>query len=372
VALAARPAARDVATDVDGLRHAVDVGTDAAAMTRAAKSGPDARDDPEVRLAAPRDVGTSPGVGERVRDASVGVGTRSASPPPGFTSFPPETRDSGVDPSPLLADKALNTDLSAASFAKDVTATRARDEALSELAELKETDAREREKTAKWKARCESLRLELAGAMEKRAEAEEKVSALRATLDAAETRERERASARARASAASAGVGEGEGAADADAFSAASLPDTEEGVAEFLASAKRRADEAVAAADALRRELETREDEHAKAVSATRAAIRNLRGSSPADRAAYLEALRIHAEDAEKRRAEREARPVLKNALRVAAGAARDAFAREYRGGSGSARARRGQRGRADGARFRRGDSARARARVHGDGAGCG
>jgi hypothetical protein len=319
VALAARPAARDVATDVDGLRHAVDVGTDAAAMTRAAKSGPDARDDPEVRLAAPRDVGTSPGVGERVRDASVGVGTRSASPPPGFTSFPPETRDSGVDPSPLLADKALNTDLSAASFAKDVTATRARDEALSELAELKETDAREREKTAKWKARCESLRLELAGAMEKRAEAEEKVSALRATLDAAETRERERASARARASAASAGVGEG--AADADAFSAASLPDTEEGVAEFLASAKRRADEAVAAADALRRELETREDEHAKAVSATRAAIRNLRGSSPADRAAYLEALRIHAEDAEKRRAEREARPVLKNALRVPAAA---------------------------------------------------
>ena len=319
VALAARPAARDVATDVDGLRHAVDVGTDAAAMTRAAKSGPDARDDPEVRLAAPRDVGTSPGVGERVRDASVGVGTRSASPPPGFTSFPPETRDSGVDPSPLLADKALNTDLSAASFAKDVTATRARDEALSELAELKETDAREREKTAKWKARCESLRLELAGAMEKRAEAEEKVSALRATLDAAETRERERASARALASAASAGVGEGEGAADA--FSAASLPDTEEGVAEFLASAKRRADEAVAAADALRRELETREDEHAKAVSATRAAIRNLRGSSPADRAAYLEALRIHAEDAEKRRAEREARPVLKNALRVPAAA---------------------------------------------------
>ena len=321
VALAARPAARDVATDVDGLCHAVDVGTDAAAMTRAAKSGPDARDDPEVRLAAPRDVGTSPGVGERVRDASVGVGTRSASPPPGFTSFPPETRDSGVDPSPLLADKALNTDLSAASFAKDVTATRARDEALSELAELKETDAREREKTAKWKARCESLRLELAGAMEKRAEAEEKVSALRATLDAAETRERERASARALASAASAGVGEGEGEGAADAFSAASLPDTEEGVAEFLASAKRRADEAVAAADALRRELGTREDEHAKAVSATRAAIRNLRGSSPADRAAYLEALRIHAEDAEKRRAEREARPVLKNALRVPAAA---------------------------------------------------
>ena len=327
VALAARPAARDVATDVHGLRpHAVDVGTDAAAMTRAAKSGPDARDDPEVRLAAPRDVGTSPGVGERVRDASVGVGTRSASPPPGFASFPPETRDSGVDPAPLLADKALNTDLSAASFAKDVTATRARDEALSELAELKETDAREREKTAKWKARCESLRLELAGAMEKRAEAEEKVSALRATLDAAETRERERASARAlKPSAASAGVGEGEGAADADAdadaFSAASLPDTQEGVAEFLASAKRRADEAVAAADALRRELETREDEHAKAVSATRAAIRNLRGSSPADRAAYLEALRIHAEDAERRRAEREARPVLKNALRVPAAA---------------------------------------------------
>ena len=328
VALAARPAARDVATDVHGLRpHAVDVGTDAAAMTRAAKSGPDARDDPEVRLAAPRDVGTSPGVGERVRDASVGVGTRSASPPPGFASFPPETRDSGVDPAPLLADKALNTDLSAASFAKDVTATRARDEALSELAELKETDAREREKTAKWKARCESLRLELAGAMEKRAEAEEKVSALRATLDAAETRERERASARAlKPSAASAGVGEGEGAADADAdadadASAASLPDTEEGVAEFLTSAKRRADEAVAAADALRRELETREDEHAKAVSATRAAIRNLRGSSPADRAAYLEALRIHAEDAERRRAEREARPVLKNALRVPAAA---------------------------------------------------
>ena len=305
VALAARPAARDAATDVDGLHRAVDVGTDAAAMTRAAKSGPDARDDPEVVLAAPRDVGTSPGVGARVRDVSVGVGTRVASPPPGFAAFPPETRECGVDPSPLVADAALNTEVSAAAFAKDVTATKARDEALEKLASMEAAEGKEREKTAKWKARCESLRAELAGAMERRAEAETKAKELQTTLDSVGTQKRERV---ARSVGASVG-GEGDAADDAS-----SAPAAEEGANAAL-------DDALAAADALRRELETREDEHAKAVSATRAAIRNLRGSSPADRASYLEALRIHAEDAERRRREREAGAILQNALRPPAAA---------------------------------------------------
>ena len=268
VALAARPAARDAATDVDGLHRAVDVGTDAAAMTRAAKSGPDARDDPEVVLAAPRDVGTSPGVRARVRDVSVGVGTRVASPPPGFAAFPPETRECGVDPSPLVADAALNTEVSAAAFAKDVTATKARDEALEKLASMEAAEGKEREKTAKWKARCESLRAELAGAMERRAEAETKAKELQTTLDSVGTRKRERVARSVGGVGASVG-GEGDAADDAS-----SAPAAEEGANAAL-------DDALAAADALRRELETREDEHAKAVSATRAAIRNLRGSSP-------------------------------------------------------------------------------------------
>ena len=294
-------------------------------MTRAAKSGPDARDDPEVVLAAPRDVGTSPGVGARVRDVSVGVGTRVASPPPGFAAFPPETRECGVDPSPLVADAALNTEVSAAAFAKDVTATKARDEALEKLASMEAAEGKEREKTAKWKARCESLRAELAGAMERRAEAETKAKELQTTLDSVGTQKRERV---ARSVGASVG-GEGDAADDAS-----SAPAAEEGANAAL-------DDALAAADALRRELETREDEHAKAVSATRAAIRNLRGSSPADRAAYLEALRIHAEDAERRRREREAGAILQNALRP------PAERRRLRRGERRLRARRRRRWRA-------------------------
>jgi hypothetical protein len=288
---------RNVATDVDGLAAVMrDVGVDTGPLTSATRSGPDARDDPEVVISAPRDVGTSPGICERVRNVSVGVnvGGQSSPPPRGYFDSHRNTRETGVDPKALTHDAATATELSTANFNRDMTAVAERDALVERNAELAKAEVSLKEKTQKWKLRCESLRGELGRAMEKTAQAETAAETLRASVAKTE------AAGTVKAQPADAGSVSGDLSTDTP------IPQTPEAIAAALTAALGQAKDAVAAADALRDELASRDEEHARAVSATRSAIRNLRGSSPADRAAYLEALRIHADDASARRRERE------------------------------------------------------------------
>ena len=57
----------------------------------------------------------------------------------------------------------------------------------------------------------------------------------------------------------------------------------------------------------LRNEVRSRDAEHSHMVASLRTTIRGMRNATPADRAAYLEALRIHSENADRSRREREA-----------------------------------------------------------------
>ena len=285
---------KDAATDVECLAVMRDVGVDALTLTSVARSGPDAKDDPEVVIAAPRDQGTSPGIGERVRSVSVGVGVGgwSSIPPPG-EMFPPETRETGVDPVPITLDTATSPKMSTAQFKHDMTAVAERDALAKKVFEFEQTEKHLKEKSEKWKVRCESLRLELAKTMEKTSLAEQEVTSLREQLAKTESHEKQRAV-------------KIDAAANGAFHTDAPLPSTREAIVAALSSVSVQARDAVASADALRLELNAREEEHARSVSATRTAIRNLRGSSPADRAAYLEALRISTDNAASRRRERE------------------------------------------------------------------
>ena len=293
----ATTAKTSVATDVEGLRPiTLERGTDAAPVMATVRSGPDGADDP-VTLAAPRDAATSPGVGERRRDVSVGVGTRS-SPPPGGGG---ETRDTGSDPAPLTTETATETEVSTALFDVDLTAAEERDRLRAELEARAAEAAATIEKSQKWKSRCESLRGELAETMARleasgaetttlRDELTRARSALAAAEEIRDVGDMPASRARAKVAELEEMLATRDGAGDA-----------------ALRAAKRTAEAAEKEAERLRAELGERDAEHARMISSLRSTIRGMRDSTPADRAAYLEALRLHAEAAERERDARNA-----------------------------------------------------------------
>ena len=293
----ATTAKTSVATDVEGLRPiTLERGTDAAPVMATVRSGPDGADDP-VTLAAPRDAATSPGVGERRRDVSVGVGTRS-SPPPGGGG---ETRDTGSDPAPLTTETATETEVSTALFDVDLTAAEERDRLRAELEARAAEAAATIEKSQKWKSRCESLRGELAETMARleasgaetttlRDELTRARSALAAAEEIRDVGDMPASRARAKVAELEEMLATRDGAGDA-----------------ALRAAKRTAEAAEKEAERLRAELGERDAEHARMISSLRLTIRGMRDSTPADRAAYLEALRLHAEAAERERDARNA-----------------------------------------------------------------
>ena len=79
-------------------------------------------------------------------------------------------------------------------------------------------------------------------------------------------------------------------------------------------AAKRTAEAAEKEAERLRAELGERDAEHARMISSLRSTIRGMRDSTPADRVMYLEALRLHAEAAERRNATARNAPVARAA----------------------------------------------------------
>ena len=293
----ATTAKTSVATDVEGLRPiTLERGTDAAPVMATVRSGPDGADDP-VTLAAARDAATSPGVGERRRDVSVGVGTRS-SPPPGGGG---ETRDTGSDPAPLTTETATETEVSTALVDVDLTAAEERDRLRAELEARAAEAAATIEKSQKWKSRCESLRGELAETMARLEASGAETTTLRDELT--------------RARSALAAAEEIRDVGDMPASRArAKVAELEEMLAtrdgagdSALRAAKRTAEAAEKEAERLRAELGERDAEHARMISSLRSTIRGMRDSTPADRAAYLEALRLHAEAAERERDARNA-----------------------------------------------------------------
>jgi hypothetical protein len=340
----------DRATDTEGLVRpvlCVDAATDAAPVTVEMRTGPDGASDP-VLVAAPRDAATSPGASARVisRDVSTGVGT-STSPPPGRQVL----RDTGCDPALLTFNARIGTDVDGAAVDAGVSAAAERDAlkrrlteetaaAASALAAERERAAAAADKAKKWKGRSESLRVDLAAAMEKAADAERRLAdetvdlqlrlraeeSARVALERAsqlriqapdtpgppgalaeasappapaapwqhetvqDANERQLVAAQEAAAAAGARVVQLEEIISSRDRAGASAVTAAVNAAHADADAAQR-DAAAAAVEAqrLHTELRGRDAEHAQMITALRSTIRGMRNSTPADRAAYLE-----------------------------------------------------------------------------------
>ena len=292
----ATTAKTSVATDVEGLRPiTLERGTDAAPVMATVRSGPDGADDP-VTLAAPRDAATSPEWASGAATSPSASGRDRVRPGGGG-----ETRDTGSDPAPLTTETATETEVSTALFDVDLTVAEERDRLRAELEARAAEAAATIEKSQKWKSRCESLRGELAETMARleasgaetttlRDELTRARSALAAAEEIRDVGDMPASRARAKVAELEEMLATRDGAGDA-----------------ALRAAKRTAEAAEKEAERLRAELGERDAEHARMISSLRSTIRGMRDSTPADRAAYLEALRLHAEAAERERDARNA-----------------------------------------------------------------
>ena len=323
----ARAACVDRSTDTEGLVMGVvyaEVGTDAAPITAEMCTGPDGAADP-VLMSAPRDAATSPGAMHATfRDASTGVGT-STSPPPGRQIL----RDTGSDPEPLTFEAQVGTDLDGSAVEAGTVAVEEREELRQRLADEEEASAAARkvaaaetENAKKWKDRSEALRVDLAAAIEKAADAERRLAE-----ETSELRVRLRAEENAKLALERAPQLRIEQTTDippalqstlmGESLVAARGALPRVGDVAFTAAAEAARAEATAAAEEVQRlqdELRTRDAEHAQMITALRSTIRGMRNSTPADRAAYLEALRIHSDSAERNKREREEAAAAKSA----------------------------------------------------------
>jgi len=288
----AAAAAHDKGTDVDGLRPlCVDAATEARAMTTETRSGPDPGG--VGSTTAPRDASTSPGGEAKTVD---GTGRRA------YYISRVDTATSGCDAIALTFDAGVSTELQGDAAANLTTLAEIGERRGKEVASLEKRLAAASEKWKKWKARCDGLKSELATSTE-RAAALERAASGDVRLGHADYHYAETASDRdapAAAYAARRRVAEleallssvdGAGAAAATAARA----DADAAVAR-LRAAEDETRVLVDERDRLKRELDERDDEHARMIAAMRSTIRGMRNASPADRAAYLEALRLHAE----------------------------------------------------------------------------
>ena len=268
----------DVGTDVNGLATVRDHGINTAPVTTTTRCGPDlSKEDPHL-FGIPRDTATSPGVGPRIAMVPMDA---------------PQMIEAGTYSGPVSHDAGVGTEVTGASDEEMMKVTQLWEAAL----EGEQTKAAALEdKVGKWKERCESLRAELAAVMEKTASTERSLRERLAKEEKIEGAPKERVEELE-------GLLHGVGAAGNLALEASRKES-----AEFRLQLERAQRQLVAATketERLRHELRGRDAEHANMVSSLRTTIRGL-SSSPADRAAYLEALKIHSENVDLGRRERD------------------------------------------------------------------
>ena len=274
----------DAGTDVAGLADVRDLGVNTAPVTAETRCGPDLdpREDPHL-FGAPRDATTSPGVGPRVAMVDIDA---------------PRMVEAGTYSAPISHDAGVGTEVTGAADEQLMEVTQRWEAALEGE---KEKAAALEEKVGKWKDRCESLRAELAAVMEKTAETERSLRDRLAKEEKIEGVPKERVEELE-------GLLHSVGAAGGAAIKA-SLEASRKESAAIKLQLKRAQNELVAASretERLRNEVRSRDAEHSHMVASLRTTIRGMRNAAPADRAAYLEALRIHSENADRSRLERE------------------------------------------------------------------
>ena len=292
----ATTAKTSVATDVEGLRPiTLERGTDAAPVMATVRSGPDGADDP-VTLAAPRDAATSP------EWASGAATSPSAS---GRDRVRPRRRRR--DPRHGFGSRAAHHGDGDGDGGFDGVVRRGSDGGggtRSTSSRVGGARARRRRR------RLKIAKVEIAVRIASRG-ARGDHGAPRGVRGGDDDTSR-------RIDARAIGVGGGGGdsrrrrhARVARARQVAELEEmlaTRDGAGDAaLRAAKRTAEAAEKEAERLRAELGERDAEHARMISSLRSTIRGMRDSTPADRAAYLEALRLHAEAAERERDARNA-----------------------------------------------------------------
>lgn len=268
----------DAGTDVAGLADVRDLGVNTGPVTTTTRCGPDGRpgEDPHL-FGVPRDATTSPGVGPRVAMVDVDA---------------PRTVEAGTYSAPISHDAGVGTEVTGAADEQLMEVTQRWEAALEGE---KEKAAALEEKVGKWKDRCESLRAELAAVMEKTAETERSLRDRLAKEEKIEGVPKERVEELE-------GLLHSVGAAGGAAVKA-SLEASRKESAAIKLQLERAQNELVAASretERLRNELRSRDADHSHMVASLRTAIRGMRDATPADRAAYLEALRIHSENADR------------------------------------------------------------------------
>jgi len=268
----------DAGTDVAGLADVRDLGVNTGPVTTTTRCGPDGwpGEDPHL-LGVPRDATTSPGVGPRVAMVDVDA---------------PRTVEAGTYSAPISHDAGVGTEVTGAADEQLMEVTQRWEAALEGE---KEKAAALEEKVGKWKDRCESLRAELAAVMEKTAETERSLRDRLAKEEKIEGVPKERVEELE-------GLLHSVGAAGGAAVKA-SLEASRKESAAIKLQLERAQNELVAASretGRLRNELRSRDADHSHMVASLRTAIRGMRDATPADRAAYLEALRIHSENADR------------------------------------------------------------------------
>ena len=268
----------DAGTDVAGLADVRDLGVNTGPVTTTTRCGPDGwpGEDPHL-LGVPRDATTSPGVGPRVAMVDVDA---------------PRTVEAGTYSAPISHDAGVGTEVTGAADEQLMEVTQRWEAALEGE---KEKAAALEEKVGKWKDRCESLRAELAAVMEKTAETERSLRDRLAKEEKIEGVPKERVEELE-------GLLHSVGAAGGAAVKA-SLEASRKESAAIKLQLERAQNELVAASresERLRNELRSRDADHSHMVASLRTAIRGMRDATPADRAAYLEALRIHSENADR------------------------------------------------------------------------
>lgn len=274
----------DAGTDVAGLADVRDLGVNTAPVTAETRCGPDLpREDPHL-FGVPRDATTSPGVGPRVAMVDIDA---------------PRMVEAGTYSAPISHDAGVGTEVTGAADEQLMEVTQRWEAALEGE---KEKAAALEEKVGKWKDRCESLRAELAAVMEKTAETERSLRDRLAKEEKIEGVPKERVEELE-------GLLHSVGSAGGAAMKA-SLEASRKESAAIKLQLERAQNELVAASretERLRNEVRSRDAEHSHMVASLRTTIRGMRNATPADRAAYLEALRIHSENADRSRREREA-----------------------------------------------------------------
>ena len=274
----------DAGTDVAGLADVRDLGVNTAPVTAETRCGPDLpREDPHL-FGVPRDATTSPGVGPRVAMVDIDA---------------PRMVEAGTYSAPISHDAGVGTEVTGAADEQLMEVTQRWEAALEGE---KEKAAAPEEKVGKWKDRCESLRAELAAVMEKTAETERSLRDRLAKEEKIEGVPKERVEELE-------GLLHSVGSAGGAAMKA-SLGASRKESAAIKLQLERAQNKLVAASretERLRNEVRSRDAEHSHMVASLRTTIRGMRNATPADRAAYLEALRIHSENADRSRREREA-----------------------------------------------------------------